>query len=270
VADAGFHFSFAIRISDAARQSDDAVVCEHVAVERIQRGIVDVRDEHAFAQVVEHHHVSNPAEPAKRSLMQFHPDARTGAKGEQAYRLAAVAERQHEQPRALIAAAGRVADHRAAAVVHLRLFAGRRLDHHTGFRRPRTTELAYEALDALVGATEAVIVHQVLPDGLGVAALAEPDLDHLPVGLAGAGRGTTTRRCVRVGGHLNGRFCRRLPSPPARGPGFDSGGPQVGRRGLAAHTGGPLDMPQRPTQPPQGDDLLLLFFAQDIAHLDGG
>jgi hypothetical protein len=193
VADAGFHFPFSIRISDAARQSDDAVVSEHVTVERIQRGIVDVRGEYAFAQVVEHHHVSNPAQPAESTLMQFNPDARTRAKGEQAYRLAAVAERQHEQPRALIAAAGRFADHGAAAVVHLRLFAGRCLDHHTGLRRPGTTEFANEALDALVGPTEAVIVHQVLPDGLGIAALAEPELDHLPVGLAGTGRGTAPR-----------------------------------------------------------------------------
>jgi hypothetical protein len=136
VADAGFHFPFSIRISDAARERDHAVVCEHVAVERIQRGIVDVRGEHAFAQVVEHHHVSNPAEPAKCPLVQFDPDTRTGVEGEQAYRLAAVAQRQHEQPRALIAAAGRVADHRAAAVVHLRFFAGWCLDYHTGLRRP--------------------------------------------------------------------------------------------------------------------------------------
>src|SRR5271157_847921 len=28
-----------------------------------------------------------------------------------------------------------------------------------------------------------------------------------------------------------------------------------------------LDAPQRPSQPPQRDDLLFLFFAQDIAHV---
>ena len=39
---------------DAARQRDDAVVREHVAVERIERGVVDVGREHALAQIVEH------------------------------------------------------------------------------------------------------------------------------------------------------------------------------------------------------------------------
>jgi len=36
VPDARFDFAFAIRIADAARQSDDAVLREHVATERIQ------------------------------------------------------------------------------------------------------------------------------------------------------------------------------------------------------------------------------------------
>ena len=53
VADAGFDFPFAIGIADAARQGDHAVMGEHVAIERIQRRVVDVRREHAFAQVIE-------------------------------------------------------------------------------------------------------------------------------------------------------------------------------------------------------------------------
>jgi hypothetical protein len=40
--DPGFDFPFAIRISDPTRERDDAVVCEHVAIERIERGVVDV------------------------------------------------------------------------------------------------------------------------------------------------------------------------------------------------------------------------------------
>jgi hypothetical protein len=31
-----------------------------------------------------------------------------------------------------------------------------------------------------------------------------------------------------------------------------------------------LNAPQRPSQPPQRYDLLFLFIAQDIAHIDGG
>ena len=54
VADAGFDLALPIRIADAARQGDDAVVREDVAIERIERRVVDVGREHAFAQIVEH------------------------------------------------------------------------------------------------------------------------------------------------------------------------------------------------------------------------
>ena len=47
---------------------------QHVAVERIQRGIVDVGGEHAFAQIVEHDDASHPAEPAEGPLVQLGPD----------------------------------------------------------------------------------------------------------------------------------------------------------------------------------------------------
>jgi len=53
VADARFDFPFPIRIADAARERDDAVVGEHVAIQRIERGIVYVGREHALFQVVE-------------------------------------------------------------------------------------------------------------------------------------------------------------------------------------------------------------------------
>ena len=53
VADAGFDLPFAIGIADAARERDDAVVREHVAIERIERGVVDVGREDALFQIVE-------------------------------------------------------------------------------------------------------------------------------------------------------------------------------------------------------------------------
>ena len=108
--------------------------------------------------------------------MQFGPDARAGAEHQQPNRFAAVAQRQHEQPRAPVLAGLRIAHHRAGAVIDLRFFAGRGLDHHAGFRRRRSAQLADEALDALIAAGEAVVVHQVLPDGHGVAAPRQPQL----------------------------------------------------------------------------------------------
>jgi hypothetical protein len=38
VADAGFDLALAVGIADAARQRDDAIVREDVAVQRIERG----------------------------------------------------------------------------------------------------------------------------------------------------------------------------------------------------------------------------------------
>ncbi len=51
VAHSGFHFALAVWILYAAGQGDDAVMGQHVAVQRIKRGIVDVRREHALAQI---------------------------------------------------------------------------------------------------------------------------------------------------------------------------------------------------------------------------
>ena len=53
VADTGLHFPFAIGILDPARQGHYAVVSESISKQRIDGGIVDIRNRHAFFQVVE-------------------------------------------------------------------------------------------------------------------------------------------------------------------------------------------------------------------------
>jgi hypothetical protein len=55
VADPRFHFPFAIRILDPARQRHHAVVCEHVSKQWVDGGIVDIGNRHAFLQVVENY-----------------------------------------------------------------------------------------------------------------------------------------------------------------------------------------------------------------------
>ena len=132
--DPGFDLALAIRISGAARQRDDTVVRQHVAVEGVQRGIVDVWRDHSFAQVVEHDEASDPTQAAEGSFMEFHPEARAGVEGKQTNGFAAVAQCQHEQPYSAVAATGRVTDHGAGAVVDLGLLASRSLDHYAGFR----------------------------------------------------------------------------------------------------------------------------------------
>src|ERR1700741_109130 len=55
VADARLHFPFAIGILDPARQGCDTVVSQDIAEQRVDRGIVEVRNRYAFFQVVENH-----------------------------------------------------------------------------------------------------------------------------------------------------------------------------------------------------------------------
>ena len=73
MADASFYFPLAIRVRDAARQSHGAVMLQHVTVEGIERGIVDVGCEHAFAQIIEHDYARHASEPAEGFLVQLGP-----------------------------------------------------------------------------------------------------------------------------------------------------------------------------------------------------
>jgi hypothetical protein len=150
--------------------------------------------------------------------VQLGPGLGTGVEHQQANRLAAIAERQHEQACAPVLAAARIADHGAGSVIDRGLFAGRGFDDGASFRRLLATEFADKALDALIAAGEAARVDQILPDGHGVAASGEPHVDGFLMGFAGAGRWTAAgmrlgfrRRlrgqlCGKVGGHLTGRF----------------------------------------------------------------
>ena len=202
------HLALSIRIGDPAGKCDGAIVRQHVAIERIQRRIVDVGLEDAFAEVVEHNRASGPAESPEGLFMQFRPDASVGVKGENTDSLTAIAEGKNEQPGAAVLAGMRVADHRPGAIVDLRFLSWSGDDDRAGLRRRSSAQPADKAFDALVAAAEAVIVHQVLVDSLRVPALVERQFDEVEVGFAGAGGGAPAR-CrdrVGVGGHFVGRF----------------------------------------------------------------
>src|SRR5690606_30260621 len=128
VADAALDFAFAVSVAHTARQRDGAMVGEHVAVKRIESRVVDVGLEHALLEVVEHDDTRYAAEAAEGGLVELGPDSAARAKGEQADRLAAIAERQDEETRAAVLAGLRVAHHRPVAIVDLRLLARRSLD----------------------------------------------------------------------------------------------------------------------------------------------
>jgi hypothetical protein len=94
-------------------------VLEQIAVQRIERGIVDIRREHAFAEIIEHYDARRPAQPAERFLVQFGPHACGGAKHQKTNTFAAVSKRQHKQPRAPVLPRLRVTHHRASTVIGL-------------------------------------------------------------------------------------------------------------------------------------------------------
>src|ERR1035437_4481975 len=200
--DARFDLAFAVGILDAAGHGHRAVVREHIAIEGIESGIVNVGDEHALAQIVEHDDARGAAQPAKGAFVQLGPDARTAAEGQQTNRFAAAAQRHYEQPGAPVLAALAIAHHRSSAAIDLRLLAGRGDDHDAGLGRLGSATLAHEALHALVPAGEAVLGDQVLPDGPRIPAAADTQVDGFPVRLPGAGAAGG----FRVGGYLVGRL----------------------------------------------------------------
>src|SRR5260370_7734705 len=70
VSDAALNFSFSIWILDPAGQSDTAIVSQHVAIEGIQSGIVDVGDKYTFLQIIGHHDAGTAAEST--AVFPFH------------------------------------------------------------------------------------------------------------------------------------------------------------------------------------------------------
>ena len=188
--DAGFDFAFAIRISNAARHGDGAVVREHVAIERIERGIVDVGNEHAFASDCRARRRAWRRPAGERLVRATRPRCAnwSGSVSRRTDLRLKPSVSTNSRVRRYLPVL-RVAHHGAGAVIDLRLLAGRGDDDDASFRRLRSAPLAHEALHALVAAGEAVLGDQVLPDGPRIPTSAEPQVDGFPVRLAGAGTG---------------------------------------------------------------------------------
>src|SRR6185503_7664536 len=90
----------------------------------------------------------------KGFLVQLGPDARTRTKRQQAYRLAAISQRHHEQTCASILAALRVAHHGTATVIDLRFLSRSGDDHGSRFDQLGSTQLADKALDRPIAPAE--------------------------------------------------------------------------------------------------------------------
>jgi hypothetical protein len=161
------------------------------------------------------------AEAPKGLFVQLGPPPGAGLEGQESDALTAVAEGEDEQARAAVLAGDGMPHHRALAVVDLAFFAGRGDDDRVRVRRALAAELAHEAAHTGVAAGELMLIDEVLPDGHGVAAAAERQLDQLAIRFAGAGgrcpaaprrprreRARARRDRAGVGGHLAGRRWR--------------------------------------------------------------
>src|SRR2546428_3310220 len=124
------------------------------------------------------------AETPEARLVQLGPTARARGEGQQPDALAAIAEREDEQPGTSVLARARVAHHRAVAVVDLALFPRRRDDDRVRLGRLRPPEAAHEATHAGVLGREAVVVDEIPPDRDGVATPGNGELDQVSVRLA--------------------------------------------------------------------------------------
>ena len=194
VADAGLDLALAVWVADAARQGDGAVVGQHVAVERIERRVVDARGEDALFEVVEHDDADTAAQPPECPLVQLGPDLGARPADQQPHGLARVAERQHEEPRPPVLAGGGITDHWPVAVVDLRFLTPHRRDHYPGLGGGTLPELGDESPHTGIAGRKAVRIDQVLPDGHGVAPAADGLDDQLAVALGWGGPRTRRRR----------------------------------------------------------------------------
>jgi hypothetical protein len=77
-------------------------VREDVAVEWVEGGIVHVRREHAFLEIVEDDDADDAGKAAKRFFVQLDPAPRARREGDQADALATLAEGEDEQARAAV------------------------------------------------------------------------------------------------------------------------------------------------------------------------
>ena len=171
-----------------------------------------------------------------------------GLKRQQTYCLAATAQGQDEQTGASILSRPRIADHGTfVSVIDLCFFTRRRADHGAGLGCLVSTQPTNKALHRQIARSKAMLGHQILPDGHGIAARTQAELDGFPEWFAGRWRwsgffrGGTAQPYAKPGDHLVGRFCRRSPSPGSWRSHPNARGLQVGTGRFPAHAGLLLD-----------------------------
>ena len=150
VGDRRLDFPLPIGVVHPTGQRDGAVVREEIAVEGVHGGVVDVRRQHALAEIVEDDDAHGASQPAKRLLVQLGPGSGARGEEEQPHALAAVAQREDKQPGATVRTGHGMAHHRPGPVVDLAFFPGGRHNHRVRLGEPLAAERNDEAADARI------------------------------------------------------------------------------------------------------------------------
>jgi hypothetical protein len=195
VADRVLHRPLAIGVAHPRRVGHHLVVGQRGRIHRVERGLVQVGLEHAFLEVVQHDVAGGAAEVAPGLLVKLSPDLLAGLPHHPPEAAPRVAQRGHEQARLAVSVGARHPGGRAFAVVHLHLLAGGKAQA-VELLGLLVAKLRAEAFDGVVRAVKAVLVHQVLVDGRGVAAQAQLGVDEDAMGVAFGQR----QSAHRVGG----------------------------------------------------------------------
>lgn len=120
--------SFPIGIGRPGGIGEHGVMSQDRAVNRVELGLVHVRLEDAFLQVVEHDIAGNATKIPERLFVKLRPDLLTGLPDDPPEAAARVAQRHREQARTAIPPALRINRRRALAIVDLSFLAACKIE----------------------------------------------------------------------------------------------------------------------------------------------
>lgn len=154
---------------------------QHRAVNRVELGLVQIRHEDAFLQVVEHDIAGDPAKIPERLFVELRPDLLARLPDHPPEAPPRVAQRHHEQAGTTVPPTLRINRRRALATVDLSFLAGEELKaiKLLGIGVPQR---AHKPLDALVAGRKAKSIDQVLVNRLCIPLQADLFLIHARYG----------------------------------------------------------------------------------------
>lgn len=212
--------SFPIGIGHPRGIGDHGVMSQHRAVNRVEPGLVQIRLEDAFLQVVEHDIAGDPAKIPERLFVELRPDLLARLPDHPPEAAPRVAQRHHEEAGTTVPPALRINRRRTLAIVDLSLLAREELKaiKLLGVGVPQR---AHKPLDALVAGRKAKLIDQVLVNRLCIPLQADLFFDPRPIwfaGRAGQAAGDCPSDTLKAGGR-GGGIWSSAPAEPAVTPG---------------------------------------------------